>query len=1079
GDDLSAIVKKSGPMAVDRAVDCVLQAARGLEFAHQRGVIHRDIKPHNLLLGKDGVLKILDMGLARIEDPMGSSHEATLTSTGAVMGTIDYMSPEQALDTKTADARSDIYSLGCTLFYLLTGGVPYPADTVMKRLLAHRETPIPSLVVADAASVGADAASVRHVALDALFRKMVAKKPQDRQRSMTEVIAELQRCLSAPVTTPVPVVTPSGDTNFSDFLAMISQPGHSATSAASQPATKGTSALPKSQAASADEATVQYREGVSDTDPQTLSSVTEADELRRATAATKSAKAKLVIAGVIGLLAVVSLGAWLILSKKPDDLAKVTENSEDSKGSSSKKTQKKPTGNKNDKKSGSKVVASPAASPPAFVLIRDKQRVGAFKTLAETFEQLGQNNVIEIHGNGPFAVGPLKTSGKKSLTIKSAPGFRARITPTTNERGLVFNCSGTQFLTIEGIEFVSHVPSVWFASTNMPEQVWDFRNCWFVSVNPQCPNCITFGGAKLRLEDCLLIQRNVHDSLSLYGQVPQRLELVNCVAFLPEGRPIYQTPPGNAQFEINHSFRLERNTMSAELHLNLAKSDQKKSTSIEPEGNLFLESALGLTGGQIDSTELRWKGRENAYAAGVVTNWQQPTKTVIPLASWIGDLKRDEQGSREVDAATPGWAALENADLDQFAKSVLDLAKTMHATHKAGADVSKWAAVGSVAPKINALEFDGQASHVELPMFPLDATGPLTIEAWFTAQPGDKPNANDVEAKTDAIWSLQNPQSKAVANFILDPPNGGWWFGAGIERLVKTVYYSFTRVDKRTDLYGVRHHAAFVRDGDVVKMFVDGIPWRSGGTIVDADKTPPDPSIKFQEVDKFFLGAATSLSDGKSLTRFFHGSLDEFRISKSVRYSKPFTPEPVFAKDAETVALYHFDEGHGDVLTDASGNNHHGKIVGAKWGTVPDDVKPVYPLKFDGVDDYVAVDPPAGLLSAPITIEAICTPSNTKTYLPIVTLVGKESVSLFVGFDGVAATVSDATKNHQQFHRYSSPEEVHLAVVHDGGWPSLFVDGKLVGERRTFPVDPTFKVVKSWLRIGAYGAEPPMSGYFK
>ena len=139
GDDLSAVVKKHGAQPLDRAVDFILQAARGLEFAHRHGVIHRDIKPHNLLLSKEGVVKVLDMRLARIEEPMGSTREATLTSTGAVMGTIDYMSPEQTLDTKTADARSDIYSLGCTLFYLLTGEVPFQADTMMKRLLAHRE----------------------------------------------------------------------------------------------------------------------------------------------------------------------------------------------------------------------------------------------------------------------------------------------------------------------------------------------------------------------------------------------------------------------------------------------------------------------------------------------------------------------------------------------------------------------------------------------------------------------------------------------------------------------------------------------------------------------------------------------------------------------------------------------------------------------------------------------------------------------------------------------------------------------------------------------------------------------------
>jgi serine/threonine protein kinase len=184
GTDLARLLKRQGPLPVLQACACMLQAARGLQHAHESGLVHRDIKPSNLLLTARGaVLKILDMGLARL-DPVPEERSASqLTQTGAVMGTPDYIAPEQALNARTVDIRADLYSLGCTFYHCLTGQVPFVGSTMTQKLLQH-QLELPPAVETLRPDVSP--------AVTEVLSRLMAKRPEDRYQSPAEVVAALE-----------------------------------------------------------------------------------------------------------------------------------------------------------------------------------------------------------------------------------------------------------------------------------------------------------------------------------------------------------------------------------------------------------------------------------------------------------------------------------------------------------------------------------------------------------------------------------------------------------------------------------------------------------------------------------------------------------------------------------------------------------------------------------------------------------------------------------------------------------------------------------------------------------------------
>jgi serine/threonine-protein kinase len=302
GPNLEQLVQQQGPLPVGLACDFIRQAAGGLQYAHELGMVHRDIKPANLLAQRPTgsspyascSVKILDFGLARLHTmaPDGTpvGNDSIMAAENTVLGTPDYLSPEQARNLHQVDIRSDLYSLGCTFYYLLTGRVPFPGGTTLEKLVRHSTemaTPLEQL------------RSDVSPAVAAVVRRLMAKDPRQRFQTPTELVAGLSPFSAQ---TPTPMALP---------VAIVAHPGAGSTA--------GTSAWTANNAPQLNEDEVELGAlgtlNYGDT-PMSFASGIPSLHLRQADQQHQHKRIRTAVFAAVGIVsAILIAGAWLLLHR--------------------------------------------------------------------------------------------------------------------------------------------------------------------------------------------------------------------------------------------------------------------------------------------------------------------------------------------------------------------------------------------------------------------------------------------------------------------------------------------------------------------------------------------------------------------------------------------------------------------------------------------------------------------------------------------------------------------------------------------------------------------------------------------
>jgi serine/threonine protein kinase len=829
GDDLQAIVKREGPLSVDQAIHCIVQAAKGLQFAHTHGVIHRDIKPANLLLDTSGTVKILDMGLARIE-ANDVRTQSELTGTGAVMGTVDYMAPEQAVSPKHADLRSDLYSLGISLWYLLTARSAYEGDSMMARLLAHRDQPIPSLrTVRDDVSES----------LDAVFRKSVAKNANDRYQSASEFIADMEACRTGASVKAMTVAEVStGNDEFHDFLKNLENPTQAA--AGMKPDSSYTPTLITSEPSLT--TTREIRPNISS------GRTSQPDRRKRASPnptkpPQKPPFSRMLLAGGGGSLLL--LLAVVFFLKTPYGTLRVEILDPEVELSIK----------------GTELTLRSADIEPVSLQAGEKKLIitrGDLSFETETFVlKKGTETRVKVELIGDQLV---VNGDGRVLAEKTVP--QGRVTSSTT--GSNANSSTSP------------------ASANVASQM--AKPLWPKSINDLPAGFVPLFNGK----DLTGWRGEVGDPRKRSQMTPAELA----------------SAQANADERMRVHWRVENGVLTFD-----GKGDNLCTTQDYADFELYLEwnitaggdSGVYLRGSpqvQIWDSAVKQNGN-GVGSGGLYNNKKHSARPRLnadkPIGEWNAMLIR--MVGEKVTVSLNGQLVVDNVVYENYVEpekpiypsGPIELQKFGSPLRFRNLMIRELKTSAPLQPSF-ALQFDG-TSFVETKDISWGDLSEFTIEAW-------------VRTEDDLVnegFLVDRYKSATLARY-----KGRWQFAvkyAG-EEMPGQVSEPVARAN------GDWEHLAGVVSEGVAHLYVNG-----------------------KRIGTTTLTKPRDLSQGQklSLGRKLQAGVRAVRYSKTARYLNEFVPSERFRNDDDTLLLYNFDEGTGDVLNDSSDNKHHGRISGAKW----------------------------------------------------------------------------------------------------------------------------------------------------